>query len=78
MSYKQEWDWTPERRRRRRYDSPDVFPPATSIMASPTMTRVANGYLKAGWTMVKMVLGGICGLALFGCVWLIMKILSLS
>jgi hypothetical protein len=71
---RQEWDYPPERRRRRGYD-PDIPPPATG-WASPTTTRIVDIYWYIVMTMVKVVLGGMCGLVLFGCIWVIVTILS--
>ena len=74
MRHKHEWDYPPERRGRRSY----AFPANTDIMASPAVTRVADVYWKIVWTALKMVIGGICGFVIFGCIWLMIQILSLS
>ena len=56
--------------RRTRYDLPAS--PANWMMA-----RFADAYWRIVWTAMKMALGAVCGVVIVGCVWLLVKIISL-
>jgi hypothetical protein len=58
----QEWDWPPEGKFRRLNDV-DAVPRRTG-WASPRTNRFVNGYLRFLWILFKVVVGGLCGLAL--------------
>jgi len=68
---KQEWDYPP--RLARHYRVLDAEPTENG-WASPTTTRVVNVYWMAIKTIVKVILGSILGLVLFGCLWMIVQI----
>jgi hypothetical protein len=74
-SRRQEWDWPPERRRRR-YDGP--FPPATDRASKAEgLTRAVDIYWKIVWTTLTMVLAAIYGVVVAACIWLLVQIFNL-
>jgi len=65
VRFRQEWDYPP-RRRPRLYNDP-----LQNGWASPAVTSAANAYWKFATTVLRVIIGAICGLVLLGVVALI-------
>jgi hypothetical protein len=71
----EEWDWPPGRPvGGNRFVEAE---PRGTGWASPTSTKIVNGYVRVVLFLLKIFLGAVGGLVLLGCAWFIYTLLNL-